>query len=156
MTSGLPDLLQDLSEDEASRVLALGSRMHLASGAELFRLGTEARDVFVIERGRLALTLPMQVRDREQDILVEERQAGQVVGWSGLIPPHRFTLKATAQIETEVTALPRAALLAHFAAHPAVGYLVTRNLASAMGHRLQVVQTMWLREVQRVVELQRT
>ncbi len=37
--------------------------------------------------------------------MVEERSAGQTVGWSALIPPYRFTLTATAPLETEVIAL---------------------------------------------------
>ena len=52
---------------------------------------------------------------------MEERVPGQTVGWSALIPPYRFTLTATAPLETEVIALSREALRAHFAADPAVG-----------------------------------
>jgi CRP-like cAMP-binding protein len=153
MTTTQPDLLRGLADDEAALVMALGSRISLQSGGELFRLGAPAESVFVIERGRIALTLPIQVGGREENILVEERVTGQTVGWSGLIPPHRFTLGATAPLETEVVALPRAALLDYFAAHPAAGYLVTRNLAAVVGQRLQVFQAMWLREMQRVVAL---
>ena len=153
MTTVQPDLLRDLAQHEAAEVMALGYRVHLPSGGELFRLGTAAESVFVIERGRIALTLPIQVGGREEDILVEERVAGQTVGWSGLIAPHRFTLSAAAPLETEIIALPRTALLDYFAAHPAAGYVVTRNLASVVGQRLQVFQAMWLREMQRVVEM---
>ncbi len=153
MTATQPDLLRGLGDDEAARVMTLGTRISLQSGEELFRLGAPAESVFVIERGRIALTLPIQVGGREEDILVEERVTGQTVGWSGLIPPHRFTLRASAPLETEVVALPRAALLEYFAAHPAAGYVVTRNLASVVGQRLQVFQAMWRREMQRVVAL---
>jgi len=52
-----------------------------------------------------------------------------------------------------VLALARAALLEHFAAHPAVGYAVSLNLAAIIGQRLQVFQAMWLREIRRVIEL---
>ena len=45
-------------------------------------------------------------RGREEDVLIEEREAGQTLGWSALIPPHRFTLKATAPLDTDVLALP--------------------------------------------------
>jgi len=75
------------------------------------------------------------------------------VGWSALIPPYRFTLTATAPLETEVLALSREALREHFEAHPALGYAVSLNLASVIGQRLQLFQTMWLRGMQRMVEL---
>jgi hypothetical protein len=61
-------------------------------------------------------------------------------------------LKATAMVATELTAFPRRALLEHFAANPAVAFIVMRNVGSVIGHRLQVFQTMWTREMQRSVE----
>ena len=153
MNTTPPELLSGLTEDRAAEVRALGARSRLSTGETLFRLGAEAHSLYIIERGRIALTLPMRVRDREEDVLIEERQPGQTVGWSALIPPHRFTLTATALVETEVLALDHQALQAHFAARPEVGYIVTRNIATVIGGRLQVFQAMWLREMQRVVKL---
>ncbi len=153
MTDVRPDLLAGLSHDEASALLALGTRVSLASGDVLFRMGGDANTLYIVERGRIALTLPMQVLGHEEDVLVEERTPGQTVGWSALIPPYRFTLKATAPLETEVLAFTRSSLLDHFGRQPIVGYIVTRNVASVIGQRLQVFQAMWLREMQRVVEL---
>ena len=155
MTTASADVLVGIAPQEAARVLALGASIRLSAGQVLFNLGDAAQSLFVVERGRIALTLPMTLRDKEQDVLIEERSPGQSLGWSALVPPHRFTLKAAAAVDTEVLALPRAALFAHFAAHPALGYAVTRNLSAVVGHRLQVMQTMWLREVQRVVESSR-
>jgi CRP-like cAMP-binding protein len=147
------DLLNGLAEGEAERILALGSRTALSAGQVLFNLGDAADSLFVVESGRIALTLPLRLPDGQRDVLIEERSPGQALGWSALVPPHRFTLKAAAAIDTEVLALPRTALFEHFAAHPAVGYVVTRNVSAVVGQRLQVLQTMWLREMQRVVEI---
>jgi len=152
MAQEQPELLKDLTTEEVQRILALGTRITLPSGASLFQLGDPAERLFLIERGRIRLTLPMQVRGRQEDVVVEERTAGQTVGWSALIPPHKFTLAATAPLETEIIALPRGELRKHFAAHPVVGYKITLNLAVVIGHRLQLFQAMWLREMQRTVE----
>jgi CRP-like cAMP-binding protein len=153
MTQDEPDLLRGLDASQADAVLALGAPVRLSRGAELFPLGAQADAIYLIRRGLIALTLPMQVQGREEDVLVEERRAGQTVGWSALIPPHRFTLKGTAREDSELVALPREALLDYFNAHRDVGLAVTLNLASVIGQRLQVFQAMWLREVQRSVEL---
>jgi CRP-like cAMP-binding protein len=147
------DLLHGVGAPDAARLTALGSRVHVPTGAQLFELGSEADGVYLIERGRIALTLPMRIGARQEDVLVEERTAGQMVGWSGLIPPHRFTLKASAQIDTDVIVLPRAPVLAFFAANPAIGYVVMQNVASIVGQRLQVFQAMWVREMQHIVDL---
>jgi len=146
------DMLHGVGAADAARLVALGSRVHVPTGAQLFELGTEARDVYLVERGRVALTLPMRIGTRQEDVLVEERTAGQMIGWSGLIPPHRFTLKASAQIDTDVLVLPRTPLVEFLDANPAIGYVVMRNLATVVGQRLQLFQAMWLREMQRFVE----
>lgn len=147
------ELLDGLHPRDVAAVLALGHTVALATGDKLFRLGEEADHLFTINRGRIALTMPMAVRDRDEDILIEERAAGQTVGWSALIPPHRFSLTAAALVETEVIALPSAALVEYFSGNPDVGYAVMRNIASVIGQRLQVFQAMWLREMQRLVKL---
>src|SRR5262245_24298158 len=138
MTHSTPDLLDGLRPDQAAAVLALGKRLLVSSGGELFRLGDAADALFVIQRGRVRLTLPMELRGRAEEVLVEERTPGQTVGWSALIPPYRFTLTATAPLETEAISLSREALLAHFAANPEVGQTISLNLAAVIGQRLQL------------------
>jgi CRP-like cAMP-binding protein len=149
----MPELLMGLSDEEATRLVMLGRQLHLRPHEELFGLGVVAESIYVIRHGRVALTLPVQVGGREEDVLVEERGEGQAVGWSALIPPHRFTLRASALLDTEVLALRRQVLLEHFESCPSIGYRVLSNLAAVIGQRLQLFQTMWVREVQRVVQL---
>jgi CRP-like cAMP-binding protein len=148
------ELLNGLSSAQAEQVLTLGIRLTVPAGTSLFQLGDSADRLFLVERGRIKLTLPIRVRDQDEEILVEQRGPGQTVGWSALIPPYRFTLTATADVlDAELIALQRDALLEHFAAYPAAGYKIGLNLAILIGHRLQMFQTMWLREMQRTVEL---
>ncbi len=149
----MTDLFAGLTPDDVQQLRALGSRMMVPGGTALFHLGGEAHSIFLVERGRIKLTLPMRVRDRDEEVLVEESGPGQTVGWSALIPPYRFTLTGIALLETEVLALSRSALRAHFATFPAVGYVVSMNVAAVIGQRLQVFQAMWLRAVERTVEM---
>jgi CRP/FNR family transcriptional regulator, cyclic AMP receptor protein len=146
------ELLKGLSPAEIEHVLALGTRMKVPAGGPLFQLGDDADRVFLIERGRVRLTLPIKVREREENILIEESAPGQLVGWSAMIPPYRFTLRASVPLETEVIAIPRDALQRYFEAQPVQGQKILLNLAIVMGHRLQLVQAMWVREIQRAVE----
>jgi len=147
------DLLAGLPDDVVEGITALGSTVSLSKGQVLFGLGDAAESLYLVRSGCIALALPMKVRGTERDVLIEEAGTNQAFGWSALVPPHRFTLKATAAMDSTVLGLPRQALLTHFESRPDVGYAVTRNVASVVGHRLQVLQAMWLREMQRVVEL---
>src|ERR1051326_858070 len=151
MTRDIPELVRGLSPDEATAVLALGVPMSLAVGQVLFSLGADAETLFLIRRGRIALTLPMQIAGREEDVVIEEHVAGETLGWSALVAPHRFTMKATAPLATDVLAIRRNDLLHYCAANPHAGQLVALNIAAIVARRLQVFQAMWLRQMQRVV-----
>jgi len=152
MVGNESDLLRGLLPDDASQVLVLGTRRAFSPGAVVFEMGDEASVLYLVQEGRVDLTLPMRVGGRQEHVSVEERVPGQMLGWSGLVPPHRFTLKATAAVETELLALPREALEGLFSSRPEVGLAVMTNLATIVGQRFQVFQTMWLRQVQRAVE----
>ena len=154
MTNHDWEIMKGLEPAEAEEVEALGTRQLLSEGSVLFELGADADHLFLVVRGRANLSLPVQLGGQPQDMLVEERGPGQVLGWSALIPPHQFTLKATAPLEAEFLAFPREALLSHLTEKPKVGHLVMRNLAATVGQRLQTLQVMWLREVQRLLERQ--
>lgn len=147
-----PEFFGGLPDQDAADLASLASRIVLPAGSSLFTLGSEATHVYAVERGRIDLTLPIEIAGALQDVLVEERTVGQVLGWSALIPPHRFTLKATAPLETELLAFPREPLLAFLGANPRVGYQVMRSVGVVLGHRLQVLQAMWVREMRRVIE----
>lgn len=147
------ELFRDLPSRDTERLLGSATRILLPRGTVLFALGDPADSVYIVERGHLALTLPMKVLGREENILIEQRHPGQALGWSALIPPHTFTLTATAPFDAEVLALDRQVLLDYFKAEPEAGYIVARNVAEIVGERLQVFQAMWLREMQRVVEM---
>jgi CRP-like cAMP-binding protein len=146
------DLMAGLTEAEADELMALGESISVPAGGMVFEQGGLAERVFQLVRGRVTLTLPIQVRGKEEKVLIEERLAGETLGWSGLIPPHRFTLEACSPVNSELIAFSRSSLLEHFASRPNVAFTVTRNVAAVIGHRLQVFQAMWLREMQRVVE----
>lgn len=147
------ELLQGLAPADAEKVLSLGTRRRISAGSSLFRLGELAQCLYLVESGRMRLTLPLQIGERKEEILVEEKGPGQTVGWSALIPPYRFTLSAVAAVDTEVVALTPEALHGFFESAPTVGARLCLNLALIVGHRLQTLQAMWLREIQRTVEL---
>lgn len=147
------DLLLNLPHTEAAQILALGTQRLLKEGETIFLLGAEATELYFVSDGRVRLTLPMQLQGREEDVLVEERGPGQILGWSAVISPFRFTLKGTAAVETELLSLSGRELLDYLSGRPEVGFTVMSNLGRILGQRLQLFQAMWAREMQRLVEM---
>jgi CRP-like cAMP-binding protein len=145
------DLFAGLAADDVAALAALASAIPLEAGGILFRIGQEATNLYVVEDGLIELTMPMRVGGRDENVCVDERLTGQALGWSTLVPPHRFTLDATARVASRLLAFPRDRLLAFFTERPDVGLVVLRNVAALVGQRLQVSQAMWLRQMQHMV-----
>ena len=146
------DLLRGVSPEDSKQILAFGAPLTRGPGEVVFDLAEEATSLYLVVAGKVELTLPVRLGGKQEHVAVEERVPGQMLGWSALVPPHRFTLRATAGSETELLSLPREELQRFLSSRPDVGLVVMTNLATIVGQRFQVFQTMWLREIQRALE----
>jgi CRP-like cAMP-binding protein len=146
------DLLRGVSPEDSREMLALGTPLTLGPGEVVFDLAEEATCIYLVARGKVELSLPIRLGGKQEHVAVEERVPGQMLGWSALVPPHRFTLRATTSIETELLSLPREDLRRVLSSRPDAGHVLMTNLATIVGQRFQVFQAMWLREIQRALE----
>ncbi|MCU7729513.1 cyclic nucleotide-binding domain-containing protein [Actinoplanes sp. KI2] len=72
--------------------IALHARpVHHVSGFRLFREDTPADRLWLVHSGDVAIDMCVPGRG---DIVVEHLGAGSVVGWSWLLPPHRYRFGA--------------------------------------------------------------
>lgn len=150
-TLAASELFRGVEGEPLERLASLGRAVPAASGTTLFRLGDPAENLYVLLHGRVALTLPMQIRAVQQEVTVDDKGPGDVLGWSALVPPHRSTLAARTIIDSELFLFPAAALARALRDQPVAGLAVMTNLASVVGRRMHLVQAMWLRELQRLV-----
>ena len=152
-TLGQAELFAGLSDADCLTLDALAHRRAYAAGEAPFRLGDEADALFVIRRGRVELTFPLQVMGETKETRFQSLEAGRTLAWSALVPPHRLTMGARASTDAELLVFDRPRLLAHLERHPAVGFVVMTNLSRVVAARLHEVLALWVREVQRNVTL---
>jgi len=122
--------------DDASMDLVVGcaQNVRFRAGEVLFRTGEPANTFFVIREGRVAL----DVHDpRRGSLQVAGAEAGEVVGWSWLVPPHRWVFDARAVTPVRAVALDGACLREKCATDPALGYALMQRVAHVMYERLQ-------------------
>jgi len=92
------EFLRDLS-DRHRMILASGARPFTAKPGDLLaREGETANAFFLIRSGRVALETGTRGGAR---LLIQEVGPGEVVGWSWLVPPHRwqFSCRAVDAVE---------------------------------------------------------
>lgn len=142
-------LFGECEESDLAPLAGIARSRDYADGEKVFSHGDEARELMVVAAGRIQLELPLSILGESKNIPFEVKQRGEVVGWSALVSPFRFTLSGRASGGASVIAFTRSDLVSLFEANPRLGYCVMRNLASITSERLHHTQLMWAREVQR-------
>lgn len=142
------DLFRGLDPGQLGEVMARGTRRELAAGETLFELGAEAKSIFVIESGRVALTLPLKIGSRTRSLTLMERTGGTAVGWSALVPPYRYTQGGHAITRGEVLQFEAAALRELFECRPRIHAIIATSLAAIVAGRLGQWQAIALRNAE--------
>jgi CRP/FNR family transcriptional regulator, cyclic AMP receptor protein len=128
---------QDLPPALLSAVAEAGRERTFRAGEYLLREGRVADELFALLDGKVALE--MYAADRLR-LTVQTVGRGEIVGWSWLTPPHRWTLDAIAVKPTRAIVVPAAALRARFERSPEDGYAFLLRLVPVLASRIQAME----------------
>lgn len=130
-------IFRGLSEEQISKVLALGVKETFPSGTTVFHQGDEAQALYVVDSGRVAINTSIQDGKWAPVCIVS---SGGVFGWSCLVPPYQLTASATTFEETTVSRFDGADLRELFSREPAIGYVMIQNVGGLISSRLKNVR----------------
>jgi CRP-like cAMP-binding protein len=111
------------------------------AGEILFREGQPANRMFLIHEGQVALETHVPARG---DILVAERGANQVIGWSWLVPPYVWHFQGRALARTKATILDGGHLLVASEQNHYLGYELMKSIARVILEVLLAAHERWL------------
>lgn len=103
------------------------------TGEFLLREGRPADRLFAVVEGKVALEV---YAAEPQRVTVQTVGPGEIVGWSWLAPPRRWTLDAMAVKPTLAIAVDPEGLWRRFAEEPAEGYAFVLRLLPVLAGRI--------------------
>ena len=121
-----------LDDEAIALVTGCAVNAHLRPDEYLFREGEPADTFYVIRSGRVAI----QMRLPTEGVVLDSARDGDVVGWSWLVPPYRWTFDAVATEDASVVAIDGACLRGKCEADPALGYALLQRVVQVMSTRL--------------------
>ncbi|QIT54538.1 Crp/Fnr family transcriptional regulator [Aquisalimonas sp. 2447] len=113
------------------------TRQVLPKGNLLFRQGDAADAFYMLLGGEILVEIPAITGP---SLEIQRLGQGQVLGWSWLISPYRWTFQARAEEDTEVLAFDGAAILAHCEENPDFGYALLKRFSALMSERLEAAR----------------
>lgn len=119
------------------RLAACAQAVRFDEGAYLLRQNAPAKTFYLIEAGQVEIKIAGAATGHAP---LETLGAGEAVGWSWFLPPHRWHFDAVARVPTEVLALDADCLRSAMDADSDVGYAITRGLLEVVAQRLQAAR----------------
>ncbi len=126
--------LRGASGNVLHRLVSISREMVFERGASLFKEGGEAKTLFLVERGLVALEIDVIGRGQTQ---VESVREGDVVGLSWLFPPYRWHLDGKAIEPTSVLAVDAERLRTWMKEDPEIAEVMASRLVSRLYERLE-------------------
>jgi CRP-like cAMP-binding protein len=126
------DLFHDMSPgfvDEIAANLIVESH---AAGTILFRRGDPADYLFILEEGRVRLSVGEEGR-----VTHSVRNSGDAFGWSSLVEREQYSASAECLIPTKTLKIRTKKLSDMFSRDPASGLIFYKRLARLIGQRLE-------------------
>jgi CRP-like cAMP-binding protein len=121
-----------LDSDALALLAGCAVNMHARPGEYLFREGEPADSFFVIREGRVAL----EMRLPTGAAVLDTAEQGEVLGWSWLVPPYRWTFDGRAVDHVRAVRFDGGCLREKCAADPDLGYAFLQRIVQVMSERL--------------------
>lgn len=139
-------IFADLPPDYIDRFVALAEEVTCQAGQALFREGEEASRLYVLLNGKV--NIQVQPTALQQPLNIVSLSAfGQMVGWSGFMPPNYYTAAAVCQEDSRLLAFDGAAFNRILEDEPALGLVIMRRIAHVISQRLRMIQGIVLKSL---------
>lgn len=126
-----------LNEEHLALVAACAKNVSLEAGAMLCVEGASADTFYLLRRGHVSIQVHQAGHG---SIVIETVGPGDVVGWSWLVPPYRWTFDARVLQPVGALAIDGACLRAKSLEDPALGFALLSRVTQDLLERLQATR----------------
>jgi CRP/FNR family transcriptional regulator, cyclic AMP receptor protein len=129
--------LRDMQPSQIQLITGCAANVRFDAGEYLFREGAEANHFWVIRHGQVAI----QIFGAQRGALsIQTVGAGDILGWSWLVPPYRWHFSAQATELTRAIALDGKCLRMKCEEDHELGYELLKRFSTVMAERLDATR----------------
>ena len=143
MRTAMKDLVEahpfmtSMNEESIELVSGCARNVVFAPGNLLCAEGADADTFYLLRRGRVSISAHVPGRG---SVVIETLGAGDVVGWSWLVPPYRWTFDARAMDAVGCIAIDGACLRVKALTDPSLGFALLSMVSVTLLERLQATR----------------
>lgn len=126
------------NQDQIVTLAKYAEEIHAEKNYYFHKEGDELTNFFIIVEGEVNIMSTLPQKDKE--VIISTLSAGDLFGWSALVPPYVATAGAKAVIPTNVIAFNAKELLNIFNSDCKFGYLMMQKVAQVIRDRLNAIR----------------
>jgi len=130
------DLFSGLSDEQLATIARSCEEITRPRGNTFFREGQEAKRLFILLGGEVALHIRLTSRPENITVAVIN-QPYQVFGWPGVVSPHYYSASALCQADSHVLTLDGQELIYVLEQNPAASFTFMQRIAEVISSRLR-------------------
>jgi len=128
------DLFRELDDEHLAMVAEIGTQQVFDAGTIIYKQGSIAEQIHVIEEGLVGIILEVGPLAQRQ---VQAAANFESFGWSAMIPPYTRTATVKAIEQTKVIVFNGRELAAFCTTHSEVGFTIMQAVARVIAERLR-------------------
>ena len=129
--------MNDLEKQHLELITGCASNVVFKPDEFVFREGDEANSFYIIRQGKIIIETYIPEKG---PIAIQSREAGDVTGWSWMIPPYRWHFDARAVEMTRAIALDGKCLRGKMDEDHDLGYALMKKFATIIAQRLEATR----------------
>ena len=129
---------RDFNGKQLKKLAALAKEETYPAGAQLYSVGDEARSLYFLKAGKIALFMDNYIGPGKppMQVTVDMITKGESMGWSAVVEPFLYTLGARCIEDTKLIALNAAGLRDAMADECDLGFKIMQSTAKVIATRL--------------------
>ena len=129
--------LNGMNEAQLELLAGCASNVVFKAGEFIFREGEAAEKFYFIRHGKILIETHIP---QKGTIIIRSREAGEILGWSWMVPPYRWHFDARAVELTRAIALDGKCLRGKCENDHDLGYEIMRRFALIIAERLEATR----------------
>ena len=137
-----------LTAGDLKQILEIGKKITLKKRTKILTRGDRAEHFYIVVSGKVHLSFQISILLADEEIVVDLISPGDIFGWSALVEPHRLTLSAYCDEDSELIQIEGEDMVSMCVRRPRMGYILMRNLAKVIGSRMDRIQYLFEKEIE--------
>ena len=130
-------VFKDFDKETLALLAGCARNEHFKAGTPIYGEGSPADKVFILREGDVAVEISAPER---APIIVESLHAGDVLGWSWMIPPYKHMSEARAVSDVRAVSLDATCMRGKSEDNPALGYQMFKHWLPHMASRVRALR----------------